>query len=346
MFVFSTLAYSLSIRSAFNDFFPGTVDMLMESQSISRPNVNNSHIVKSTFINIHCGSAIWFSTGGDNKLLVEECMFYNCTSYNNGGAIHFFSMNGRLAISKVCGHHCFTENSNGQFIYQYKLSAIIHQLSIHRCPGPYQMSTLNSPIYSLDGFDNFSFCNVSYCQTNAYCIYYGQQLSQFLLSYCTIADNIAASNSGIRLYLISVSNIMNTNLINNYLSNGPLISTDRPTYISGCIFLFNHCPLFGVYSTSTFSLTRCFINHVNGFSYSIGSYAPLMTTIGYTQTLVINHYSTYYCNQLIPEHNTTPCPTFPAPPSTCLSNTEYNSGFLHSLSSIINIISCILLFPH
>jgi len=231
-------------------------------------------------------------------------------------------------------------SSNGQFVFVDILSSNMIHISIIRCPESFHSNELLSTIYSQSGLLNLAYCNISHCYTSNNCIIQYRLAQTFDQNYCSITYNYASSASSNGYYLQSITNstIQNSNFIhNNVIST--LILTNRNLSFVQYIFYYNYYSLFEQAGSFPVSFYNCFISIMSNYSYSIGSSIPISTRNGVTQTIVIEHFSTYYCNKELQGHQIVPCATQPISPIFCYCHTNEGLNYLTTYSAITAIIS-------
>jgi hypothetical protein len=133
-------------RTEWNDYFPGTVPTktfvpkeytTAQSTSDQRVYVLNCLFNECTSTNeggaLYCSASVTY-------LLVESSSFFSCSTSSNGGAIYFYNTgSGQYALHMVCGNDCHTTRSGSyQFAHtiSYNAASIknyVNYSSIVRC---------------------------------------------------------------------------------------------------------------------------------------------------------------------------------------------------------------------
>jgi hypothetical protein len=268
------------------------------------------------------GGALTFTTSGTNKVLIEESLFYKCTtsaSYH-GGAIYFENY-GHCIFFHICSLECITGGSGtiyGQFCYcktnsdhNYNLSIISSSL----------LKSINSnggiSFYFLYGTHNISKINSS---NNNHKYHTGFELDYILYSstkQSIFENNIAIEYNCIWWHSSSLtsSNLQYSNIINNSQltsSRGILGNDNHIINMKECSIINNNpnniAKLFHKYNTnSQFIIDDCVIDIVS-FS-TPGDY------------IVLNNLKYYYFLNTIDISNI-----------NFISNTMFNDCIYHQTS--------------
>jgi hypothetical protein len=303
------LTFLLHIRTAWNDYFPGTYTKIYNSQKYSsrqEPSSTGVYVSNCLFISItssssggalSCTSATYF--------LVESSSFFSCWTGGNGGAIYFCDTNnGQCVLHEVCGYDCRTTNSNNiQFAY-----------------------ILVCNIASSNNFVNYS--SISRCvneNSNAYytlCHHYGKIIYQSvnssmnkigartfycnpisdsnsvtgLLSHSSFTDNTVALYTCIMLWTTGAKfEIKSCNIIRNTqpLGNGEGTIHTRGTVIieDSCILENTATHIFHQYSSYTITLSNCTVDKTTN-----NGYLTTKNTVTKSFILALNHMSTQNCH--------------------------------------------------
>ena len=326
-------------------------------------NVPKNYYIFNCFlehINVIHGSSLEFTHRTEINLLIEDSMFFNCSSTTNGGVLYFdCPSNGNLTMEKICANSCFATNSF-QFAYMNLHASKINKvnyLSLTKC-SPDHLSRqhnirFNSGNVSLNNY------NTSYNRLHSYSALSITSSISISLKFLTIVDNLVTQSIAIDLQLshnfqlnISYMNVIGNNSPNTavfYLLYGKY-------FMNNCIFIDNFNTLFQYVYHSSYpgfcSISQSWVRHQSSFI--AGGYITLsgISTLHTTATLSLSHFSTYYCynGENYNQNDLTPCQTLPPilpTPTKCLGETYQNSNFLIQIFHIIsNQIISILIFLH
>jgi hypothetical protein len=207
------IAFIMNIRTTWNDYFAGVSQsktFLQQEFKACQTILNSSVLVLSCLFN-NCastsnGGAIYCSSSV-NYLLVESTSFFTCsTSSNYGGAIYFYNTgSGQCVLHGVCGYDCCSTytSSNGQFAYIYVQNIASRKnygnySSIVRCVN--EKSNSYQTLYIYNGNICYPSDNISMNKCNGrsglYCYPFPDSNSVTCsFSYSTFADNIATGNT-------------------------------------------------------------------------------------------------------------------------------------------------------
>jgi hypothetical protein len=159
-FSLSNIQQMHQIRFGWNDYFSGTSITTTEQglYTTSRQTYSTSSVYVTNCLFNNCNSA---SDGGalyctSNYLLVERSSFFSCKSSSGaGGAIRYINTNsGQCVLHGVCGYDCIITNSNwGLFVRTdvYNVASsknYINYSSISHC------IEVNSGSYNVIGLTN------------------------------------------------------------------------------------------------------------------------------------------------------------------------------------------------
>ena len=246
------------------------------------------------------------------KLVIEYCIFSDCGTSNRGGAVFFSCTKGGIALNRVCGYNvnCQTTGLDTGGIFSFT-STEATQINV---------------------FDYVSVAK-SYCnQFQTLCAHYGNQAFTSLNS----SNNIVRQYSGFYSYHANVITQFSTifsNSANDYISIGyrynegnnifqqcNVVSNNSPkgyavfytggsttTEVSFCTFYNNLNTLFILVQGTSFSVSKCFIDHQD----KLGS-VSFSDNSGFVSTYPLEHYGSGIClgtNELIIAPTQQPSPT-------------------------------------
>ena len=373
------LLFSLNIIfasfSTFISNYNKNATNITEYQKITQRDIDyyGFHLINSVFSdllnnygyqnNVFADSAIYFKSARAIDLLIELCIFNNCST---GGILFDCSLRGSCILKKVCAFKCSTDSlvsTNGQFTYQACASSKKNHLimvSINFCPGEY-IGTKYSPAYLIYGQQLLTHSNISnnrVYQISAITIYLPHSFNSTM---STIVDNIPTHSICLYVYQGNcMKNFFFLNIIRNSSPSGRGVITylnfndiNKNIQIYSSIFLDNQNTLvftddyyhflwiFGGYikHAAHYSLTNPNENGYLGAPYNNYYqkiyFSGVISSNNPTNTYMNDHFRTYLCNPSdIPSgQDITPCQTIPPPlpsPSLCV--------VLHSDSlSLINM---------
>ena len=103
------------IRTAWNDYFTGTVTPQQPKLYTSTQTLSGTNVYFLDCLFISCTSSNYggaFYCTSVTYLLVESTSFFSCkTSSDYGGAIFFSNGNGQCVLHEVCGYDCYSTRS-------------------------------------------------------------------------------------------------------------------------------------------------------------------------------------------------------------------------------------------
>jgi len=230
------------------------------------------------------------------SMYVTHCMFYQCLSDHEGGAIYYNSINSSLRM--ICANKCCA--SGCHFAYLGVGASNLNQvgyLSMSCC------SSTNDGWFSLildSGNQNYDNSNSS---MNVAEVSPGITIyppGTFTSSYCTFSNNHASL--GHCFYFSSdLGIISSTNIVHNYspLDKGLVSIRNGNQKILFSIIQENHLILFNVYSGSL-EIMNSFILHLGIFSTSIPVSTGYNNSLTKKATYQIQFFNSHYCNAEIP----------------------------------------------
>lgn len=317
-----------SLRHSFTDYYIGVPQTIIEGLTVQRPDTTNIMFTNNIFENF-VGCAIFFSSYAPTSLLVENCMFYNCSSGENGGALSISLYQGSCILNKICSSNCIT-NKIGHFAY-LSASGRNEQYLISVSYSSLQLANGTASICLEQGDIKSRLLNSSYNNgkdASALLIILPKSLDVQFISiinnygFGSIFKTQLASNSN----NVSSSNFCNNSAGNVYgiLSFSWNIGSRHITFKEDVFdnnkgTLFANVPYGG--NSNFIYISNCWIIH-NIYSYSLtsGNYISNGSPISYTSTYALLHYASFYCDtpQSQIGADVTPCPSVPAPPTECV----------------------------
>ena len=360
------------LQSSFSDYYGVSPSYITEKQSVKQIEaLDLSYNLKdNTYISLYTnqgtnghilwGGAIHFRSSGLIRLLIETCMFYNCT----GGGIYFYCpSDGRFVLTKSCAHSCFTDwndQSNGQFSQSvtrsngfnyYELNSVI------LCsPEAVVSATRYSPIYL--NYGNQKIYNINMSQNRVYqsACFYTANVGTLNISFSSFSDNHPSYSICFYIHM-TFTDLVNRrmrfcNIIRNQspLQNAifylQLTNADHKNYhiqFEDCIFLQNSNSLFQAVDTAYYFILRGWIQHigkiVTGNEWFSSSLVKIQGIT--TSTYEVDHFRTYYCNNNVQEMEIIPCQTlnqfFPTP-TECFMTFEGQTNPILNLFTIFELI--------
>jgi len=344
------LLNNLLLRGGFQDYFGFPSSVNRENQYTTFP-ADTSYMFQNCVFENVSQTSIRFSINTEIYLLVESCMFAYCFSGFRGGAICFeCGEMGSAVYSRNCGFYCGTYRGNndmyyGQFIYSSAKNEGLNyylQCSISKC-GPNFLETRQHSSTFYNGRQRVSLNNFSFCECRDIC-----GLSLDYSRNCEMNMTTFVSNMAQRYHCMQILNRYVTFTYNisfcNYVKNtdsveGSTIYAHGAVLIRDSIFLDNGPYLFSN-GAGTLTATRNYVKHIgaqiNPSKTSTLSFTSFKNTDVTTNTLQIDHYATYYCdnygNMALPDR------TYPPEPTSCDTfHTATNEGI--KLLSIFHLMA-------
>jgi hypothetical protein len=302
--------FPLYVRTAWNDYFPGTSPTNLSSQTYtSKQTPLNAYVyVSNSFFGpitstghggaLYCSSSVTY-------LLVESTSFFSCkTSGGHGGAIFFSNQNnGHCVLNKVCGNDCCTTDTtySVDFVCTYVNNGAsnknyINYSSISRCVNTNTWHTLyldNGKICcpsvnsSMNKYYGRSICCHPFCDSNSVTC---------SLSYSSFTDNIATTHTCINFWRSGAKyEIKSCNILRNTQCSLSLEGTIRSdgylTIDYSCVLENKATNIFYQYSSYTITLSNCTVD-----STSNNGYLTIKNTVTKSFILALNHMSTQNCH--------------------------------------------------
>jgi len=286
------------LLSLYSSFFPSpTNPKLYNSTNIRATLYQNggSWIFNCYFFNLfHSNGAAVYYANCEIKLLIEDSIFFNCTTTGSGGAIYFSTTLGHIALFKICGYRCGGPFDHGQFAIVYSnisLSTNVNLTSFSYCS--YFFSKQYSPLMLQRCSPLVSSINSSYNSLEYHCgLCFYQSYSKICFS--TVFSNFAEKGSCIRIFSGS-SHILCTNIVNNSFNGFSFYviyqESNAFTNITNCNFIDNVPYLFR--ANNTMIIRECWIQ-----SNYIVSGSCSMSNINQIQTFKLSHLHTFMCYSL------------------------------------------------
>ena len=269
---------------AWDNFFPSTANL----EIFENKHRSNQYVAQATHVYVTCctfeeskdtssnGGAICFATTDDSaKMVVEQCIFYDChTSAIKGGAISMQEA-GSCVFNKCCSNLCSC-NLQGQFISTDMTDDISHinQIFDSSAINSFPQNENTNLFGVIDFYDsvikintmNFS-RNKCYKYPSAFCCptLSIENVTSFV-EYCSIS-NITSDIQGICFASLSdtrVQHIMkSSNLIENEVTLYGLIASQAHLTVEGCTILRNQADhIFSTSQTMTITVINCTCDNV------------------------------------------------------------------------------------
>ena len=325
------------LLSSYSDIFGIEPSYVDQNKQYTRPDASSFYIHENSYLNIQ-GGAISFAPYTASDVLLESCIFGNCSSKTNGGCV-FFS-NVKIAIFlKICCYHCYTSGS-GHFGYIY--STIRDEFKLFSAFSSAPSNFGNGLLYFESSNHIMNNNNISRCHSS---LIRGSNIITFHLQMNSIVD-CSSTNYHFYGYMApnQASNFNNSNYINNSVTSSSLFYFQNYNGVFSftifqSVFQNNKGILFASDGIPTVTINNCWIVH-NTVQYSItqGNKITLNSGISYTSTHVISLHSTYECQTIENPlgFEVTPHRTFPNPPTECFV-VESNIGGTHLLMTVLAI---------
>jgi len=334
------------MRTGFSDYFENSPSKVITEETFTHPAMESFHIVKNVYIDYFYQTPVFYSTLDVITMLVESCMFYNCSSGYSGGAVYFECSRSQCGVVSTCFSRCFVDGIyDGQALYLYSGTTstnMIDFVSTYQC-SPDTLLLRRSSIYTRSGTQKINSVNSSWNIVQLYSCLNIFQPASANISYSTFFRNSVIEYTAIYLHTGATPLMMYCNFIGN---NSP----SSTSY--GCIHRHSGSTIFAIsfsvfqenlnilFSASSFSIsvTNSWIQHQG--TRNSGSFSPAApTTSAFTQTINLSHIRTFYCHpgQVI-QLEYTQCPTVPDPPTACQITEQGSTMVIQSLlSSLIMV---------
>ena len=240
-------------------------------------------------------------------MLIESCLFYNCSSESNGGAIFFnCNENGASTIIKTCAYFCFSGSNvfiDGQFAYILTSNMKINYnsyLSISKCAPKDFYSLMRSPITNINGNQSLSNFNSSFNNVFQRAAFNCVNSNGLIIQYSTFFSNKPTEwiclrfESGSSFRTLKKSNIVNQSSPVNY---GVVFNTDyNIVLVKNCVFYKNLHTLFFSFS-GEIVVSNCYLDNFN-FSQNWGTI--IFDNLYFsTSTYNLYHFFTKFCENYI-----------------------------------------------
>ena len=344
--------------SSFNDFYPNlTPNKTIEGITVSRTHHNILYHFNCEFININGVSALYYSTIQYIVLLIEQCSFCNCSTYQSGGGI-FFSceVRGECTISKTCGYRCYTESSeDGQFSYLIipdEANLNINFTSLYMCSPMVDATARKSSLYLFNGIIKISNLNSSYNTLHSMSSISFNSFIVIELNFSTFLSNIVSDKHS--LYFFSspgstnkIINLCNIIQCNGGLTGGSVIfSQVSQLFVIKCIFLENSENLFGTSVGGSIFVQYCWIQHpldkLTSRPNTLATFFSFLdnnNSLDSTKIYSYNYYKSLNCYPLEINYllDISPCQTIPINCSCFLQN-QLSYSFISILSFYLFLI--------
>ena len=288
-----------------------------------------------------------------STLLIKDCTFFKSSSSYDAGAIFISSTNLNLDISKCCFSDCFINNNNWGTTICIISNNNIHVLKINLITVSscglvgrgFATISIEGSKQSLNGL-NFTNNKVNQSSAGQFTPY---QTS--IYQYINIL-NCSSTNEYIISFFSPVSppyiDFDYSNIIRNNAKNAGIfyksMSTQR-LIMRFCILMENSGMLYLLqshFNTYWQTYRSCFINHNGTVHNGFANDNSNVTTLSYTQTHLLSHYSTFLCltpNELGQADCNLPkdCQTLPPNPTLCNFETNNELQTLSTFSTIFKI---------
>ena len=283
----------LSLRGGYSDYYGVSSSQVIRDLDIVHIG-NEIAIVNSKFISI-MGGAVYFETNNPVALLVEECLFSNCSSIT-AGALIYKCLYGAHVMSRVCAHSCYTETSgSNQFSYVQvgnNKENYMNLSTITQC-APSHLTNRNWGQGFVNGRQIISFSNSSYNYGVIGAGLYIETSNSIDFRFCTLADCQATSHIIIqRTGTTTNCNFSYCNFIRNSTPSYVLYFANHAN-VYDCFFMQNSIILIYVYGTNVY------VNLIRGWLFH--SYTLLTITANYRGYLSYNNITN--TNVATPSHN-------------------------------------------
>jgi hypothetical protein len=299
----------MNYRTAWNDYFPGTspTTPLSPKEYTSRQTVSGTYVYVSNCLFNQCSST---SDGGAlycssvTYLLVESSSFLSCKTSATNGAIFFQNTNsGECVLYKVCGNDCCSTNLYFQFAdISVKDAAssknYVNYTSITRCVN--EDSNSGSTLYLRYGKNICLSVNMSMNKCGIQTGFSSQPFSDSSsvtcsLLYCSFTDNIVTQYRCNRFDRGSAKYEMKCcNFLRNsqVSSSYGLIEAYGTTTIEDCCILENSATYIFYTSSYTVTLSNCTVDKTTNNNGNLN----IQNTVTKGFILALNHMSTQNCN--------------------------------------------------
>ena len=236
--------FSSSPKNVWTQFY----DEFPKSKPQTRINIkattknNECFIYNSLFIRISIDSSLYFKDIKNNNFLISDCLFNNCSSNNEGGALYFLC-DSSIIQYRSCGYNS-KANKNGQHSYVQSLESsnnknYLFESSFYECGIPSKWGTNyimygNIKVNSI----NTSFCSAKY--GSGIFLWKPKDTSNITLSsFC----NISSTKNVIKFDCKNGNHsLKNCNILNNECpeqSSATFTASNAIILIENCSFLGN-----------------------------------------------------------------------------------------------------------
>ena len=302
----------LNFDTAPNDIWKYFYKTLPNSEPINGTNVaavskNNECFISNSYFNANTEEGVITYKINDNKMLISDCLFYECNATGTGGGAINFNCNSSIVQYRTCGYKSTvadTDKAHHAYI-KLPLNTIninyLYASSFLSCGDSVKQNTN----YIYQGKNRIKSINTSSCEAikNAG-IYFLGPTTIGNITYSTFSQNkaddqIIAFSS--KKYQMHHCNILNNSLTTTSSGNkGTCYAYQAAVQIDHCSF-FGNSPTTREFSVNVFSnknsitVKDCFFDKENkGDSFAYGN------------VIFENNISEYYLNQL-PHLSTNKC---------------------------------------
>ena len=275
-----------------------------ESRDINLFEFDSCYFERNNMYNGKGGVIYLYNNNISCSMRINNCIFFNCSADDMGGAIYFFSKkfgSSFVELTKICGNYCYTDKLRTyQFgaihVYQYTQNHI-DLVSLSNCNhfhDVYITFMLHGGNMTVNNYNSTKNHNIQHT---------GLQIAlatPLNAKFCTITENNVSMYSCI---LIEGNS-------NNFLSYFNIIKNNCPydfgvvscyfgfLQINNTLFLNNEDILFSTFSSKLY-IFDCIINHLNMSKFSIlksnGNISTLNLQFGNTNTFVLSHFQSDSC---------------------------------------------------
>jgi hypothetical protein len=352
--------FPLYVRTAWNDYFPGTSPTNLSSQTYtSKQTPLNAYVyVSNSFFGpitstghggaLYCSSSVTY-------LLIESTSFISCkTSGGNAGAIYFDNQNnGQCVLYELCGYDCCTTDTsyNVDFVLIYVNNGVssknyVNYSSFSRCVNTNRWYTLLLQYGKICCPSVNSSMNKYYGQSIACYPFSDSNSVTCSFSYSSFTDNIATAYTCIWLFRTGAKyEIKSCNILRN--SQGSLDS-EGTIYTCGYLTIDDSCILENTAnrnfhqgsSSYTITLSNCTVD-----STSNNGYLTITNTVTKGFILALKHMSTQNCHSEYDSVGTlTPIIQTPSPSKKQIHYYTYCNCFYQSQLRIFFSLLNVFLF--
>ena len=250
-------------------------------------------------------------------------------------------------MNRICASSCYTHTAyTGQFAYLSTGSGTskneIRFCSVQKC-APDNSVTRYESIRLEYGRQVISNLNSSFNHCYDYSSFRVQTPVTFTANFLNIVSNFALHSICVGVGSGSTKSFSSSNIIRNDSPSGNGVyyhNSGHSATFSNSIFYLNYNTLFSKPGGGALNINNCFIQHSSTTtSGTLITYTAVITTNGLTETILISHFSSYYCNPEFQELDLSPCQTLHPVPTSCsvvISNNPVLSSSLNIIFSLLH----------